>query len=77
MPSGLGVQEAILESRGLRDSEHQGQRRSDNLREVLGCPRPLKWPNGPSPKGAARRGASPVTPPVPAFPSTPQYKSCL
>ena len=42
-----------------------------------GVPVPPKWPNGPSPKGAARRGASPVTPPLPAFPSTPRYKSCL
>ena len=46
MPSSLGVQEAILELRGLWDSEHQGQRRPDNLREVLGCPRSpemAKW----------------------------------
>lgn len=77
VPGGPGVQEGILESKSTRDSEHQGQRRPDNLREVLGCPRPPKGP-GPCPEGAARRASRPRSVPRPLSPPPlARYKSCL
>lgn len=62
MPSGPEVPERVPETKGLPDSEHQGQRQPDSLREVLGCPHPLKGP-GPRPGvggGGSRKRSFPI-----------------
>ena len=71
MPNSLGVQEAILESRGLWDSEHQGQRRPDNLREVLGCPRSPEMAKWAQPQGGSKERCVPSHPAPAHFPIHP------